>query len=100
MQVQYRGSAGFGKAFLHAGDKQWAGDMQAGDTDRQLLATWFVGVGGRLSVCFRLQFWRKKYTLARLRRLAIKLKEGRQAGKADVVMSLCVFGISTGLHAE
>lgn len=28
LQVQYRGSDGFGKEFLHAGDKQWAAAMQ------------------------------------------------------------------------
>ncbi len=29
MQVNYRGSTGFGKRFLHAGDKQWGvGTMQ------------------------------------------------------------------------
>jgi dipeptidyl aminopeptidase/acylaminoacyl peptidase len=27
MQVNFRGSTGFGKAFLNAGDKQWAADM-------------------------------------------------------------------------
>jgi dipeptidyl aminopeptidase/acylaminoacyl peptidase len=27
LQVNYRGSAGFGKKFLHAGDREWAGKM-------------------------------------------------------------------------
>lgn len=33
LQVQYRGSDGFGKEFLHAGDKQWAAAMQNDITD-------------------------------------------------------------------
>lgn len=33
LQMQYRGSEGFGKEFMHAGDKQWAGDMQNDITD-------------------------------------------------------------------
>ncbi|KAL3679046.1 hypothetical protein R1sor_022002 [Riccia sorocarpa] len=36
LQVQYRGSDGFGKAFLHAGDKQWAANMQNDITDSVL----------------------------------------------------------------
>ena len=33
LQVNYRGSLGFGKAFLHAGDKQWGAKMQDDLTD-------------------------------------------------------------------
>ncbi|MCX6553612.1 MAG: prolyl oligopeptidase family serine peptidase, partial [Candidatus Aminicenantes bacterium] len=33
LQVNFRGSAGFGKKFLHAGDKQWGGTMQHDLTD-------------------------------------------------------------------
>jgi len=28
LQMQYRGSEGFGKEFMHLGDKQWGADMQ------------------------------------------------------------------------
>jgi dipeptidyl aminopeptidase/acylaminoacyl peptidase len=33
LQVNYRGSTGFGKKFLHLGDKQWGGTMQDDLTD-------------------------------------------------------------------
>lgn len=33
LQVNYRGSTGFGKAFLHAGDKEWGRKMQDDLTD-------------------------------------------------------------------
>lgn len=33
LQVEYRGSEGFGKEFMHAGDKQWAAAMQDDITD-------------------------------------------------------------------
>lgn len=34
LQVNFRGSTGYGKTFLHAGDKQWGtGDMQNDLTD-------------------------------------------------------------------
>ncbi len=33
LQVNFRGSTGFGKAFLNAGDKQWGADMQQDLTD-------------------------------------------------------------------
>ena len=34
VQVNFRGSTGYGKSFLHAGDKQWGtGDMQNDLTD-------------------------------------------------------------------
>ena len=39
LQVNYRGSAGFGKAFLHAGDKEWGAKMQNDLTDA---AKWAV----------------------------------------------------------
>ncbi|CAM6095502.1 unnamed protein product [Calypogeia fissa] len=38
LQVQYRGSDGFGKEFMHAGDKQWAAGMQNDITDSVLWA--------------------------------------------------------------
>ena len=39
--MQYRGSDGFGKEFLHAGDKQWAAAMQVlyFPTPSKLIAT-------------------------------------------------------------
>ncbi|KAG6549395.1 hypothetical protein Mapa_009114 [Marchantia paleacea] len=42
LQVQYRGSDGFGKAFLHAGDKQWGAKMQNDITDSVL---WTINQG-------------------------------------------------------
>ncbi|KAH9570506.1 hypothetical protein CY35_02G043600 [Sphagnum magellanicum] len=38
LQVEYRGSDGFGKKFLHAGDKQWGAAMQNDITDSVLWA--------------------------------------------------------------
>ncbi len=42
LQVNYRGSDGYGKAHLHAGDKEWGGAMQDDLTDA---ANWAVGLG-------------------------------------------------------
>ncbi|MDE2512203.1 MAG: S9 family peptidase, partial [Elusimicrobia bacterium] len=42
LQVNYRGSAGFGKAFLHAGDREWGAKMQHDLTDA---AKWAVENG-------------------------------------------------------
>lgn len=42
LQVEYRGSDGFGKKFLHAGDKQWAAAMQDDVTDS---VKWAIGEG-------------------------------------------------------
>lgn len=42
LQVNYRGSAGFGKAFLHAGDREWGAKMQHDLTDA---AKWAVDSG-------------------------------------------------------
>ena len=42
LQVNYRGSAGFGKAFLHAGDREWGAKMQDDLTDA---AEWAVASG-------------------------------------------------------
>ncbi|MBI3564065.1 MAG: S9 family peptidase [Elusimicrobia bacterium] len=42
LQVNYRGSAGFGKAFLHAGDREWGAKMQDDLTDA---AKWAVASG-------------------------------------------------------
>ena len=38
LQVNYRGSLGFGKRFLHAGDRQWGAQMQDDLTDAALWA--------------------------------------------------------------
>lgn len=38
LQVNYRGSMGFGKAFLHAGDREWGAKMQHDLTDAALWA--------------------------------------------------------------
>lgn len=42
LQVNYRGSAGFGKRFLHAGDREWGAKMQHDLTDA---AKWAVDSG-------------------------------------------------------
>jgi dipeptidyl aminopeptidase/acylaminoacyl peptidase len=42
LQVNYRGSAGFGKAFLHAGDREWGAKMQDDLTDA---VKWAVASG-------------------------------------------------------
>ena len=42
LQVNYRGSAGFGKKFLHAGDREWGAKMQDDLTDA---VKWAVGAG-------------------------------------------------------
>ncbi len=42
LQVNYRGSAGFGKSFLHAGDREWGAKMQHDLTDA---AKWAVDSG-------------------------------------------------------
>ncbi len=42
LQVNYRGSAGFGKKFLHAGDREWGAKMQDDLTDA---AKWAVASG-------------------------------------------------------
>jgi dipeptidyl aminopeptidase/acylaminoacyl peptidase len=42
LQVNYRGSAGFGKKFLHAGDREWGAKMQDDLTDT---ARWAVASG-------------------------------------------------------
>ncbi|MFI5347771.1 MAG: S9 family peptidase [Elusimicrobiota bacterium] len=42
LQVNYRGSAGFGKGFLHAGDREWGAKMQNDLTDA---AKWAVDSG-------------------------------------------------------
>jgi dipeptidyl aminopeptidase/acylaminoacyl peptidase len=42
LQVNYRGSMGFGKAFLHAGDREWGGKMQDDLTDA---VAWAVAKG-------------------------------------------------------
>lgn len=51
LQVNYRGSLGFGKKFLHAGDKEWGAKMQDDLTDA---AQWAVANGhaekGRLAI--------------------------------------------------
>jgi dipeptidyl aminopeptidase/acylaminoacyl peptidase len=40
LEINYRGSAGYGKAFMNAGDKQWGGKM----TDDMIDATeWLIG---------------------------------------------------------
>ncbi len=51
LQVNYRGSAGFGKSFLHAGDREWGAKMQDDLTDA---AGWAVAAGvadaGRVAI--------------------------------------------------
>ena len=42
LQVNYRGSTGYGKEFTNAGDKEWGGRMQDDITDG---AEWLVGEG-------------------------------------------------------
>lgn len=43
LQVNYRGSSGYGKSFLHKGDKQWGvGDMQHDLSDA---VAWAVNEG-------------------------------------------------------
>ena len=42
LQVNYRGSAGFGKGFLHAGDREWGAKMQDDLTDA---VNWAVRTG-------------------------------------------------------
>jgi len=42
LQVNYRGSAGFGKKFLHAGDREWGAKMQDDLTDA---VAWAVAEG-------------------------------------------------------
>lgn len=42
LQVNYRGSTGYGKAYLHAGDKEWGAKMQDDLTDA---ARWAVAKG-------------------------------------------------------
>jgi dipeptidyl aminopeptidase/acylaminoacyl peptidase len=42
LQVNYRGSLGFGKSFLHAGDREWGAKMQDDLTDA---ARWAVAEG-------------------------------------------------------
>jgi dipeptidyl aminopeptidase/acylaminoacyl peptidase len=42
LQVNYRGSSGFGKKFLHAGDREWGAKMQDDLTDA---AKWAVASG-------------------------------------------------------
>jgi dipeptidyl aminopeptidase/acylaminoacyl peptidase len=42
LQVNYRGSAGFGKNFLHAGDREWGAKMQDDLTDA---VKWAVAAG-------------------------------------------------------
>ena len=42
LQVNYRGSTGFGKKFLHAGDREWGAKMQDDLTDA---AAWAVASG-------------------------------------------------------
>ena len=42
LQVNYRGSTGFGKKFLHAGDREWGAKMQDDLTDA---VRWAVGAG-------------------------------------------------------
>ncbi|MDE2490375.1 MAG: S9 family peptidase [Elusimicrobia bacterium] len=42
LQVNYRGSTGFGKRFLHAGDREWGAKMQDDLTDA---VAWAVGAG-------------------------------------------------------
>jgi len=42
LQVNYRGSSGFGKRFLHAGDREWGAKMQDDLTDA---VKWAVGAG-------------------------------------------------------
>ena len=42
LQVNYRGSTGFGKAFLHAGDREWGAKMQDDLTDA---VKWAVASG-------------------------------------------------------
>ncbi|MFA6030453.1 MAG: S9 family peptidase [Elusimicrobiota bacterium] len=42
LQANYRGSSGFGKRFLHAGDREWGGKMQDDLTDA---ARWAVREG-------------------------------------------------------
>lgn len=42
LQVNYRGSSGFGKSFLHAGDRQWGARMQDDLTDA---VKWAVAAG-------------------------------------------------------
>jgi len=42
LQVNFRGSEGYGKEFLHLGDKEWGGKMQDDLTDA---VSWAVGLG-------------------------------------------------------
>ena len=42
LQINFRGSSGFGKQYLHAGDKQWAGTMH---TDLLDAKNWAVKMG-------------------------------------------------------
>ena len=50
-QVNYRGSTGYGKTFLHKGDKQWGiGDMQHDLTDA---VQWAIdeGIADKDNIC-------------------------------------------------
>ena len=42
LQINFRGSTGYGKAFLHAGDRQWGGKMLNDLIDG---VNWIVGEG-------------------------------------------------------
>ena len=58
LQVNYRGSAGYGKAFIHAGDKEWGGKMhqdildavnyamEQGWTDEERVGVYGASYGG------------------------------------------------------
>lgn len=51
LQVNYRGSTGYGKTFLHKGDKQWGvGDMQH---DLTSAVTWAIeeGIADKNNIC-------------------------------------------------
>jgi len=52
LQVNYRGSTGFGKAFTNAGDREWAGKMHDDLIDA---VNWSIAAGiadpGRIAIC-------------------------------------------------
>lgn len=63
LQVNYRGSTGFGKKFLHAGDREWGGKMhddlidavnwavESGVADPEKIAIYGGSYGGFASLC-------------------------------------------------
>jgi len=57
LQVNFRGSTGYGKTFLHKGDKQWGvGDMQHDLTDAVEYAI-REGIADKDKICSKLDSW-------------------------------------------